>query len=77
MPSKKSSQRKSPHRQPNGGGKWLRLTDAAHESLFSVPHLRRCIRTGRLKAYRVPGGRELRISQSDLDQFMCARPAVA
>ncbi len=58
------------HRIPNAGGRWLRIADAAAESLFSPSHIRRAIRIGALKAYRVTGGREVRILRDDLDAFI-------
>jgi len=61
----------------NAGGKWLRIDDAALESLLSVAHLRRCIRDRRLKADRTPNGREIRILREDLDRFLQSSPVTA
>jgi len=73
----KNSPLRTRRRIVNGGGPWLRLADAAAESLFSISHLRRAIRSGSLRAFRAPGGRELRILRDDLTTWLRSDPVAA
>jgi excisionase family DNA binding protein len=66
-PAKKATSRR---RVSNPGGPWMRVSDVSIETLFSVPHIRRAIREGRLRAYRAAGGREVRLHRSDVELWV-------
>lgn len=66
MSTKDNGEKKRSRARAEAGGTWYRLQDASRESLFSVQHLRRQIKAGRLRAFKAPGGREWRIRRDDL-----------
>lgn len=49
---------------------WMNLEKAAEYVCVSVPTLRREIKAGRLRAFRVGGRKAIRLRQADLDAWM-------
>jgi excisionase family DNA binding protein len=49
---------------------WMNLETAARYACVSVPTLRREIKAGRLRAFRVGGRKAIRLRQSDLDEWL-------
>ena len=44
--------------------------DAARYGRLSVASISRAIRTGRLRAYRIAGGRAIRLHRDDIDRWL-------
>ena len=51
---------------------WLKVEEAAAYARVSEPTIRREVKGGRLKAYRVGGRRALRFRVEDVDAWMSA-----
>lgn len=49
---------------------WMNLRTAAGYVRVSVPTLRREIKAGRLRAFKVGGRKAIRLRQADLDDWM-------
>ena len=60
--------------QPDLVSLWMTRADAAVYSRMSVPTISRAIRAGRLRAYRIAGGRAVRLHRDDLDAWLRAVP---
>ena len=59
--------------QPDLVSLWMTRADAAAYSRMSVPTISRAIRAGRLRAYRIAGGRAIRLHRDDLDRWLRSR----
>ena len=55
---------------PSLASPWFTRRDAAAYALVSVATLSRSIRTGRLRAYRIAGGRAVRLHRDDVDAWL-------
>ena len=55
---------------------WMTRADAARYAKTSVPTLSRAIRCGRLVAYRIAGGRAIRLHRDDIDSWLRSRAAM-
>lgn len=53
---------------------WLTAAEAASYARVDRVTLRRAIKSGKLTAYRVNGGRNVRFRQQDLDAWLLASP---
>ena len=52
---------------------WMTRADVAAYARLSVPTISRAIRAGRLRAYRIAGGRAIRLHRDDLDRWLRSR----
>ena len=52
---------------------WMTRADVAAYARLSVPTISRAIRAGRLRAYRIAGGRAVRLHRMDVDGWLRAR----
>ena len=59
--------------QPDLVSLWMTRADAARYARLSVASISRAIRTGRLRAYRIAGGRAIRLHRDDLDRWLRSR----
>jgi excisionase family DNA binding protein len=49
---------------------WMTRADAATYARVSVASISRAIRAGRLRAYRIAGGRAVRLHRDDVDAWL-------
>jgi len=51
---------------------WMTRQQAADHAQTSVATIARAIRGGHLRAYRLRGGRSVRVHRDDVDKWLCA-----